>query len=128
MIATVNHYYLDSLRGAPPPKGAARKAPLKGLAGVAVLDGVQPFHAKLRTAHIREPEGFPAVRRIPIGMHQGEFVQPKPPSAPERGAAAAAAEGCGEQLPFCQGLGEFVQALAAPFGGSAAKRQRGCRW
>ena len=38
MIATGNHYYLDSLRGAPPPKGAAReslsKAPLKGeLAG-----------------------------------------------------------------------------------------------
>ena len=24
MIATGNHYYLDSLRGAPPPKGAAR--------------------------------------------------------------------------------------------------------
>ena len=38
MIATGNHYYPDSLRGAPPPKGAAReslsKAPLKGeLAG-----------------------------------------------------------------------------------------------
>ena len=30
MIATGNHCYLDSLRGAPPPKGAARKAPLKG--------------------------------------------------------------------------------------------------
>ena len=34
MIATGNHYYPDSLRGAPPPEGAARKAPLKGeLAG-----------------------------------------------------------------------------------------------
>ena len=31
------------------------------------------------------------------------------PSAPERGAAAAAAEGCGKRLRFCQGLGEFVQ-------------------
>ncbi len=30
MIATGNHCYLDSLRGAPPPKGAARKAPLQG--------------------------------------------------------------------------------------------------
>ena len=27
------------------------KPPLKGLAGVAVLDGVQPLNAKLRTAH-----------------------------------------------------------------------------
>ena len=31
------------------------------------------------------------------------------PSAPERGAAAAAAEGCGKRLRFCQGLGESVQ-------------------
>ena len=28
MIATGNHYYLDSLRGAPPPKGAARETRL----------------------------------------------------------------------------------------------------
>ena len=41
-------------------------------------------------------------------MHQGEFVQASP-SAPERGAAAAAAEGCGKRLRFCQGLGESVQ-------------------
>ena len=30
MIATGNHYYLDSLRGAPPPKGAAREPRLPG--------------------------------------------------------------------------------------------------
>ena len=30
MIATGNHYYLDSLRGAPPPKGAAREPWLPG--------------------------------------------------------------------------------------------------
>ena len=41
-----------------------------------------------------------APRRIRTGL---------PPSAPERGAAAAAAEGCGEWLRFCQDLGEFVQ-------------------
>ena len=42
MIATGNHYYLDSLRGAPPPEGAAR-----GLCGFALdfLNGI------LRTAN-----------------------------------------------------------------------------
>ena len=55
------------------------KAPLKGLAGVAVLDGVQLFHAKLSCQTIGEAN---------------------PPSAPERGAAAAAAEGCGRHLRF----------------------------
>ena len=33
------------------------KPPLKGLAGVAVLDGVQLLHAKLRTAQLRR-RGF----------------------------------------------------------------------
>ena len=47
------------------------------------------------------------------------------PSAPERGAAAAAAEGCGEWLRFCQDLGEFVQAPLASPGGKLARPVRG---
>ena len=34
-----------------PPPGSQVQPPLKGLAGVAVLDGVQPLNAELRTAH-----------------------------------------------------------------------------
>ena len=70
------------LRAASSPIGEPRKPPLKGLAGVAVLDGVQPFHAKLRWRIA--PEGSGAVRRIPFGMHQGEFAEAKP-QAPLKG-------------------------------------------
>ena len=42
----------DSPRGLPaPPPGSRVQPPLKGLAAVAVFDGVQLLHAKLRTAH-----------------------------------------------------------------------------
>ena len=61
------------LRRQLPFQGRLGKPPLKGLAGVAVLDGVQLLNAKLRRRIA--PEGFPAVRRIPFGMHQGEFAR-----------------------------------------------------
>ena len=72
-----------------PPLGSQVQPPLKGLAGVAVLDGVQLLNAKLRTAH------------------------------------RAGGVSCGTQNTIMETQGEFVQSLAAPLGGSAAKRQRG---
>ena len=45
------HPLSQPLRAASSPIGEPRKPPLKGLAGVAVLDGVQLLNAKLRTAH-----------------------------------------------------------------------------
>ena len=47
--------------------------------------------------------------RFPTSPERFSRCRGKPPSAPERGAAAAAAEGCGKRLRFCQGLGESVQ-------------------
>ena len=72
---STNHTPSVSLCSTAPPPGSREctKPPLKGLAGVAVLDGVQLLNAKLRRRIA--PEGSAAVRRIPIGMHQGEFVQ-----------------------------------------------------
>ncbi len=63
MIATGNHYYLDSLRGAPPPKGAAREPRLPG--GGAVEQS--------------ETEGVPS----------GEWHQPKVTNATPFAAVAA---------------------------------------
>ena len=64
MIATGNHYYLDSLRGAPPPRGAARKAPLKGeLAGPRGLTegfrGRYPRFNEIPGEYVTAPLGFP---------------------------------------------------------------------
>ena len=81
--------------------------PLKGLAGVAVLDGVQLLNAGLRTAH--RAGGVSRGTQNTIWNAPRRIRTSQPPSAPERGAAAAAAEGCGEWLRFCQDLGEFVQ-------------------
>ena len=48
--------------------------PLKGLAGVAVLDGVQLLNAKLRWRIA--PEGSGAVRRIPFGKSEANPYRP----------------------------------------------------
>ena len=56
-----------------PPLGSRVQPPLEGLAGVAVLDGVQLLNAKRRRRIA--PEGSGAVRRIPFGMHQGESAE-----------------------------------------------------
>ena len=65
------------------------KPPLRGLAGVAVLDGVQLLNAKLRRRIA--PEGSGAVRRIPFEMHQGEFAET--PRCPLWGKCREAAKG-----------------------------------
>ena len=60
---STNHTPSVSLCSTAPPPGSREctKPPLKGEA-----------------AHIREPEGSAAVRRIPFRMHQGESVQSRP--------------------------------------------------
>ena len=85
-----------------PPLGSRVQPPLKGLAGVAVLDGVQLLNAKLRRRIA--PEGSGAVRRIPIGMHQGESVPA--PCCPLWGKCRDSGKGGGvgdfELLPFIE--------------------------
>ena len=83
------------VRAASSPIGEPRavQPPLKGLAGVAVLDGVQLLNAKLRTARLRR-RGFRRYAEYHLKCTKANSYQP----------------------------------LAAPFGGSAAQRQRGCRW
>ena len=67
------------LRAASSPIGEPRKPPLKGLAGVAVLDGVQLLNAKLRTAH--RAGGVSGGTQNTIMETQGEFV-PAPLASP----------------------------------------------
>ena len=81
------HPLSQPLRPASSPIGEPRKPPLKGLAGVAVLDGVQLLNAGLRTAHraggVRQAVTFlPRLGRIrtgPLGFPRGEA------GAPQRG-------------------------------------------
>ena len=74
-------------------------APLKGLAGVAVPDGVQPFHAEL---------SWQAQGKIPQAPLKGELP-------PQR------LRGCGRHLRFYETLGEFVPSLLASPGGKLAR-------
>ena len=62
-----------------PHRGAESNPPLKGLAGVAVLDGVQLLNAKLRTAH--RAGGVSGGMQNTIMETQGEFV-PAPLASP----------------------------------------------
>ncbi len=83
------HPLSQAVRPASSPIGEPRKPPLKGLAGVAVLDGVQPFHAGLRTAHRAGGVSggtqniiWNAPRRIrngPLGSPNGGAGRPKGP-------------------------------------------------
>ena len=73
-----------------PPSGSRVQPPLKGEGGASRRRGQEryaEYHLECTKANSYRPA----------------------PSAPERGAAAAAAEGCGKRLRFCQGLGESVQ-------------------
>ena len=73
-----------------PPSGSRVQPPLKGEGGASRRRGqaqYAEYHLKCTKANSYRPA----------------------PSAPERGAAAAAAEGCGKRLRFCQGLGKSVQ-------------------
>ena len=56
-----------------PPPGSQVQPPLKGLAGVAVLDGVQLLNAKLRTAH--RAGGVSGGTQNTIMETQGEFAE-----------------------------------------------------
>ena len=80
------------------PRGNPQ-APLKGLAGVAVPDGVQPLNAELRR------------------QAQGEILQ-----APLKGELPPQRlRGCGRHLRFYETLGEYVTAPLASPGGKLAR-------
>ena len=103
MIATGNHYYLDSLRGAPPPKGAARKAPLKGELPPQRLRGA------VGTCGFMKPR---ANTHNPTWLPDGGAVEQ---SETERGS---------RQLWFLEGSGEFVPAIFCCHSTHPSKRSR----
>ena len=132
-----------------PPLGEVPRSGKGGVVGdfeLLPFNEPHPLSQPVRAASspIGEPRGLGRIRprflktagacrktpqSVPMGLPApppGSQVQP--PLKGEDGATAPEGSGAVRRIPLKMHQGEFVQSLAAPFGGSAAKRQRGCRW